>query len=138
MRNDIVTFLIPHKPVPQGRPRVCRFGTYYGKTTKIHMDLVDGVVSDVWRNRAPITGVRLSVRILICGGRINSDLDNHAKMYLDSMKRCGVIEDDDVRHIPLLEVMYQKPVKGEAPFAHVLVHEFVEPEIDSPLPHVHP
>lgn len=109
----LFAMMIDEKPIPGSRPRVTRWGTYYPKTTQAYMDLVDGLVREVWGNKPPLTG-EVTARVFVAGGRVNADLDNHAKLVLDSLVRAGVLEHDDVRTVRKLVVQYAPAASADA------------------------
>lgn len=90
------------KPVPQGRARVTRWGTFYPKTSKAHRAalLARFLEADC---AGPLPGP-LALVIEVAGARKNSDLDNHAKMVLDALQDAQIIPADDVRVVQQLTV----------------------------------
>jgi Holliday junction resolvase RusA-like endonuclease len=99
---------VPGKPIPQGRARTTRFGTYYPKTSKAHRLALarEFVGNHIREDEGP-----LSITVELAGARKNSDLDNHAKMILDALQDANVIASDDVRVVRELVV---RTVDGEA------------------------
>ena len=95
------------KPVPQGRARTTKFGTYYPKTSKAHRKLL----ASAFAYHGTCEQGPLSLTIEVAGARANSDLDNHAKMIVDALQDSGVIASDDVRVVRELVV---RTVDGEA------------------------
>lgn len=102
--------VVPGKPVPQGRARTTRFGTFYPKTSKAWRKVL--VASFVPRVTMKLIqgGIPLSLLIEVSGMRANSDLDNHAKMVLDALQDAHVLRSDDVRTVRELIV---RVVDGE-------------------------
>jgi len=108
---------VPGKPIPQGRGRHGKGRVYYGKrsvsqrgTLKsafyfAHMDEHGNVHTE-----RDTIAVPCSVTIEACGMRVDSDLDNHAKMVLDALQDAGVLASDDVRTVRELVV---RVVDGE-------------------------
>lgn len=99
------TVCLPFPPVPASRPRVTRWGTYYGKTYKNYRQLADKAipVSD----KSPLLGNLRAVVEFVCRRpkttkRLNprGDIDNHLKAILDAItgtkkKPKGYWLDDD-------------------------------------------
>ena len=88
-----ISFTIPGKAVPKGRPRVVSGRTYTPKRTKEYEDRVK-VLSLVARqsSRSGILEGPIGITLGIYG-RIRGDLDNIAKSLLDGMN--GVLYEDD-------------------------------------------
>ena len=90
------------KPVPQGRARVTRWGTFYPESSVVHREALAWSFREV--HEGPPLPPPLAVSIGIAGARANSDLDNHAKMVLDALQDAGVIASDDVRSVVSLRL----------------------------------
>lgn len=93
------TITIPLRPVPQGRARVGRWATYYPKTSQEYRKKLVAVLREYEAIDGPV-----AVEVEIAGMRVNSDLDNHCKMILDSLQEAGVIKSDDVRTVKHLAI----------------------------------
>lgn len=101
--------VVPGKPVPQGRARTTKFGTFYPKTSKAHRKVLTAAFAGT-ETKHPIHEMTVALHVGIAGARANSDLDNHAKMVLDALQDAGVIASDDVRTVRELVV---RAVDGE-------------------------
>ncbi len=85
------------KPVPQGRARVTRFGSFYPKTSQTYRKRL---VAEMRCTPSPVRYADpVEVHVLVAGPRANSDLDNYAKMALDALQDAGVLASDDVRTV---------------------------------------
>ena len=89
--------VVPGKPIPQGRARTTRFGTYYPKTSKAWRAVLHEHFRLAYQLPKPTLQCGVWVVVEVAGARANSDLDNHAKMVLDALQTSGVIVGDDVR-----------------------------------------
>jgi Holliday junction resolvase RusA-like endonuclease len=61
-----------------------------------------------WQNVEP-QPVPCRVSLVIVGGRgwrVNADIDNRLKPLLDGLQQCGILADDDTRHIEQEELIY--------------------------------
>ena len=98
------------RPIPQGRARTTRFGTFYPKSSKEHRHLL--VDSFQCANIGQWININepVSVLIEVAGSRANGDLDNHCKAVLDALVDAGVLASDDVRVVQELIV---RVVEGE-------------------------
>ena len=88
------------KPVPQGRARTTRFGTFYPKTSKIQRVRLTSAFTlvDNWLDCNDERFSRpVSLLVEVAGMRANSDLTNHLKMVEDALVDAGVLAGDDVR-----------------------------------------
>lgn len=117
-----VAVLFPVNPVPASRPRVTRWGVYYGKTYKKWMAEVERVVglsspSDFSMTTRPLLVVnenvvekpRTSEREYPRG-----DVDNYAKAALDAITKHQLAWQDDDQVVALLAIKrFAEP--GELP-----------------------
>lgn len=94
-----VEFTIPMKPVPASRPRVSRWGTYYGKTYEGWRKAAAAHVPEV---TPPFTG-RLAALLVYVLPPFKSvdrewpkgDVDNYAKAILDAVTSTQRVWTDD-------------------------------------------
>lgn len=94
-------FFLSINPVPASRPRVSRWGVYYGKTYKQFRNDIELVLAK--RGRAPgWTGPLFILVEHVCQRARTSkrsyprgDIDNYAKATLDALTTWGAWEDDD-------------------------------------------
>lgn len=86
-------------PVPASRPRVSKWGTYYGKTYKDYMAQSEQAIPPA--NVTMDGPLRVKVRF-VCPrpkttkrGSPRGDIDNHLKAILDVLTKKGYWHDDD-------------------------------------------
>lgn len=91
--------VVPFKPVAQGRARVGRWSTYYPKTSQEYRKKLVAVLSEYEAIDGPV-----AVEVEVAGMRVDSDLDNIAKMILDGLQDAKVIKSDDVRTVKHLSI----------------------------------
>jgi len=94
---------VPVKPVPQGRPRTTKRGTFYPKRSLDYRNLLIHHFTLAHRNRKPLKPP-VSLHLRVCGPHRSSDLSNHLKMVEDALVDAGVISDDNVQHISQVTV----------------------------------
>jgi Holliday junction resolvase RusA-like endonuclease len=89
------------KPVPQSRPRVSKWGVYYGKRSKAQRELLTGGFTEARvLDRTgeafvyPPINFPVSVTLKFSGAPRLADPDNMAKLVLDSMVDAGVLATD--------------------------------------------
>lgn len=116
-----VTVRIPLQPVPASRPRVSRWGTYYGKTYKTWMEQAERLVSEAKR---PFGGALHVETEIVCARPKTSarlwprgDNDNYEKAAFDLLTRKGYWYDDD--QIVTNKTTKRFALTGEAP--HTLI-----------------
>ena len=113
----MLQFTIPISPVPKGRPRLGRFGTYTPPKTKKFEDDVKFFLKSILTNHEPLETpleVFLYFRLPIpksyskkrteaCLSGLerpkNADLDNYAKAVLDAFN--GIVYKDDCQIVEL-------------------------------------
>lgn len=86
-------------PVPASRPRVSKWGVYYGKTYKAYMQAADKAIPQA---DAPLAG-NLFVDVEFACDKPKTtkracprgDIDNHLKSILDAITKKGYWHDDD-------------------------------------------
>lgn len=112
-------------PVPASRPRVTRWGTYYGKTYKAWRELADRELPAAPRCASGHLHVELefAVRRPKTTKRTNprGDVDNYAKAMLDAMTKKNYWGDDD--QIVSLLCTKRFTSEGEEPFIAATIHE---------------
>lgn len=128
--EDAKEFVINVNPVPASRPRVTRWGTYYGKNyEKFRREVRD----QIHQHRGKPTGGAIVALIeVICPlpktvqrNYPRGDVDNYAKGPLDSMTSQGSFWNDDDQ-IVLLEVVKRFVTEGETPCIKVTYNEATE------------
>lgn len=95
------SFTLAGVPVPQGRPRVSKFGTYYSKRSQAYRKELTWALKAWW---TPPALERAAVSIAASGTRKGTDGDNLAKQVLDAMVDAGVIVGDSLEHVHTLTV----------------------------------
>jgi Holliday junction resolvase RusA-like endonuclease len=83
------------KPVPQSRPRVSKWGVYYGKRSKAQRELMTACMQARCLYTPEFDGSQpVSVTLKFGGAPRLSDPDNLAKLVLDSLVDAGVLASD--------------------------------------------
>lgn len=111
---------IPGRPVPAARARVTKNGTFYPARVKAYRAVLQAEFRAKWGPK-PAVDKPVRVSIGVSGCRASADTDNFAKAVLDSLQDAGVLTDDNVRAVPLLQVLADPD--GE-PFLRCIVSEF--------------
>jgi Holliday junction resolvase RusA-like endonuclease len=118
--GPIFSLWLGGKPVPAGRPRVTRWGTYYPKTYTTWLKENEPVVSQMETN--VLTGpVELCVEVICPPPKTKTDqvapmgdVDNYAKGPMDLITKLGKAWKDD-RQIVRLTVAKRWAGPGEEP-----------------------
>ncbi len=126
-----LSIILPFPPVPASRPRVTKWGTYYGKTYKEYRELADKAIPQA--TARTLTGNLHCTVEFVCHKpkttkRTNprGDIDNHLKAVLDSVvgtkkKPKGYINDDD--QIVEVKAVKRWPEDGEQPHTYIVLQE---------------
>tara|TARA_R110001583_G_scaffold8524_2_gene40867 strand:+ start:1318 stop:1725 length:408 start_codon:yes stop_codon:yes gene_type:complete len=96
-------FLFDTEPVPASRPRVSRYGTYYGKTYNAYRKAFQEEVSEFRKEFRPLLSDRLKIEAFFLvkkpkTSKLNhprGDIDNYLKALLDSCNE--LVWRDDVQ-----------------------------------------
>jgi Holliday junction resolvase RusA-like endonuclease len=129
-KQCVVSFFIPVPPVPASRPRVTRWGTYYGKTYKEWMK-----AAALWLEKKEFNVSRdyftgeLFVRLshVIQKARTSKrewprgDVDNYAKATLDAITKAEIMWHDDDQVVSLV-TSKRYAVLGDVPGTLVEVY----------------
>jgi len=92
--EPLFAIVVEGKPVPQGRPRVTRWGgVHYSDTLNEYREAIKFTCEKLF-DGPPLVGP-FTVCLRFAGARKGSDLDNLAKGVLDSLVDASVILDDD-------------------------------------------
>ena len=93
--DKLLTFTIPGRAVPKGRPRMTRSGgVYTPKTTVDYEKMVAGAWNDKFGMLALNGKLRVTINIYT-DRHAKQDVDNLAKSILDGMQRAGAFSDGD-------------------------------------------
>lgn len=100
-RSGTTTLRLYTPPVPASRPRISKWGTYYGKTYKAYMQAADAAIP-ACPPKQKLTGlVRTDVEFVCAKPKSTvracplGDIDNHLKSILDAVTKKGYWNDDD-------------------------------------------
>ena len=108
----LIRLVIPGKPVPQSRPRVSKWGTYYGKRSKAFRKLLlEAMQGCEQRIEGPVR-----VTLVFYSPPTAADTDNLAKGVLDAMVEACILRDDNVtvvRELVVRAVMDDKNPRTE-------------------------
>jgi Holliday junction resolvase RusA-like endonuclease len=114
---------IPVTPVPASRPRVSKWGVYYGKTYKNWMAEAAKTIPDADK---PMHGpLRVDMEVVckrpqkVTRYAPRGDVDNYAKAALDALTKKGYWPDDDDVTELFVEKRYALP--GEEPATHIKI-----------------
>ena len=110
-------------PVPASRPRVSKWGVYYGKTYKAYMKQADDAIPQA---KEPFDG-NLFVDIEFACPRPKTtqrscprgDIDNYAKSILDAVTKKGYWNDDD--QIVVMTAVKRWAEDGEEPHTRITI-----------------
>jgi crossover junction endodeoxyribonuclease RusA len=95
----LITFTIPHRPLPKQRPRVANGHAYTPRKTKDYEDLV------AWYARMackePLSGDVAVCITLYYKGKRYGDLDNCAKSLTDAMNGICYHDDKQIAHMTI-------------------------------------
>ena len=97
--EPIVTFVIPGRPKPKGRPRFARGHAYTPESTRA----AEREVIDMFELACPlweptIEDVRLTLDVYFQYGRV-ADLDNVAKLISDALNGYAYVDDRQIRKL---------------------------------------
>ena len=129
--DDVRYFLIPVEPKPASRPRVTKWGTYFGKPYTIFRQTAQPY-ADAYDERPPILGPVVILMEIVCTkpktGKLlhpRGDVDNYAKGIMDVMtKATGKFWNDDVQVVAMYAYKrYCDPLTDEAAGSHVYLYE---------------
>jgi Holliday junction resolvase RusA-like endonuclease len=123
------TLVLPFKPTPASRPRVTKWGAYYGKTYKAYRELADKAIPV---SRQPVlTGtLRATVEFVCYKPKTTKrscplgDIDNHVKAVLDAITgkkpnfKMYWVDDDQITELTALK---RWPHPGEEPHTRIRI-----------------
>lgn len=122
-RGDYMSLRLFCVPTPASRPRVTRWGTYYGKTYKAYMQAADTAIPTASHTlegnlRATVEFVCLKPKTT---KRLNprGDIDNHLKAILDAITKKNYWHDDD--QVVEITALKRWQHKGEQPHTRITI-----------------
>jgi Holliday junction resolvase RusA-like endonuclease len=125
---------IPLSPVPASRPRVTRWGTYYGKR---YSTWKKAAAFHLPNDPDPYFGtahVAVCLEFIVAKPKTTKrsipigDTDNYIKAALDAVTACGAVwKDDDQCTVNVAEKRYAEP--GETPRTDILVVQYTGEKI---------
>lgn len=125
------TLVLPFPPTPASRPRVSKWGTYYGKTYRAYRELADKAIP---KSRQPaFTGnLRATIEFVCHKPKTTKrqcpvgDIDNHMKAVLDAITgKKGTVkgywnDDDQITEVTALK---RWVYPGETPHTRIKVEQ---------------
>jgi len=132
--RKLASLVLPFDPVPASRPRVTKWGTYYGITYKVWKQRAAAYL----RNRSVVTGrgIPLATPLMVVVESIikkpktskarypKGDVDNYAKGPLDAITKTGEYWEDD-RQVVCLLSSKRFAAKDEQPRTEVHIYTCV-------------
>jgi Holliday junction resolvase RusA-like endonuclease len=91
----LLSFDIPGRAVPKGRPRMTKMGGVYTPKTTVDWEKQ---VAEAWNNKYGMLALNGKLRVTInvyTDRHAKQDVDNLAKSILDGMQRAGAFADGD-------------------------------------------
>jgi Holliday junction resolvase RusA-like endonuclease len=121
--------VLPFPPTPASRPRVTKWGAYYGKTYKAYRELAEQAIPE---SRQPVlTGALKATIEFVCNKPKTTkrtvplgDIDNHCKAVLDAITgkkphfKMYWVDDDQITELYALK---RWPSPGEQPHTRIRV-----------------
>jgi len=131
--DDLRYFYLPTNPVPSSRPRVTKYGTYFGKPYTVFRQ-TSQPYANAYDEHPPITGPCAVLIEIVCTkpktGKLThprGDVDNYVKGILDILTKSGRFYTDDVQVVSLYAYKrYCDPLTKEAPGSHIYLYEVHE------------
>lgn len=133
--DDVRYFLLPVEPRPASRPKVTKYGTYFGKPYTIFRQTAQPY-ANVYDERPLITGPVVILIEIVCTkpktGKLlhpRGDVDNYVKGIMDVMTKSDRFWNDDVQVVALYAYKrYCDPLTPESAGSHVYLYEVPENE----------
>lgn len=120
---------VPTKPVPASRPRVSKWGTYYGKNYTAFRKEAEKMLADA--NESSSAPLAVVTEIVVEKPKTSKrsyprgDNDNYEKAIWDSITQCpGIWEDDD--QIILNTTIKRFALKDEHPGFYLTIYKLKE------------
>lgn len=132
--NDVRLFVLPVTPRPASRPRVSKWGVYYGKPYTEFRNNAQPY-ADAYDSHPPIYGPVVIFIEIVCEkpktGKLvhpRGDVDNYAKGPMDCMTKSGNFWHDDVQVVSCQCVKrYADPLESEQPAINLYFYELQDP-----------
>lgn len=133
--DDVRYFLIPVEPRPASRPKVTKYGTYFGKPYTAFRQAAQPY-ANVYNERPPILGPVAILIEIVCTkpktGKLKhprGDVDNYVKGVMDVMTKSDRFWKDDVQVVAMYAYKrYCDPLTKETAGSHVYLYEVTESE----------
>ena len=116
IRGGVARIVLPLNPVPASRPRVTRYGTYYGKKYTAWMKAAAESLGEIKEVFPKGQHLKVEVQIAVEKPRTSKlttprgDIDNYLKAILDALTKTGIWNDDD--QITILEATKEFKADG--------------------------
>ena len=130
--NDVRYLLLPTEPRPASRPKVTKYGTYFGRPYTIFRQ-TSQPYADAYNERPPIKGPVVILIEIVCTkpktGKLlhpRGDVDNYVKGVMDVMTKSNKFWNDDVQVVALNAYKrYTDKSTDEAAGSHIYLYEIL-------------
>ncbi len=133
--DDVRYLVLPVEPRPASRPKVTKYGTYFGKPYTIFRQTAQPY-ANAYKERPPIQGPVVILIEIVCTkpktGKLKhprGDVDNYTKGVMDVLTKSNNFWRDDVQVVALHAYKrYCDPLTDETAASHVYLYEVTENE----------